>query len=82
MMRLHIADHRGMVGSAVVRQLEAQGGCEIVTRTLAELDSTEQGAVRRFFEMERVDQVYLAPAKVGAFMPTTPIRLSSFTTTC
>jgi GDP-L-fucose synthase len=65
MTRIYVAGHRGMVGSAIVRQLAAQGGCEIVTRTHAELDLTEQAAIRRFFEMERVDQVYLAAAKVG-----------------
>jgi GDP-L-fucose synthase len=54
-----------MVGSAIVRQLEARGDCEIVTRTRAELDLLDQAAVRRFFETERIDQVYLAAAKVG-----------------
>jgi len=65
MKRVYAAGHRGMVGSAIVRQLEAQGGCEIITRTHTELDLTEQAAVRRFFETERVHQVYLAAAKVG-----------------
>lgn len=65
MNRIYVAGHRGMVGSAIVRQLAAQGGCEIVTRTHAELDLTDQVAVRRFFEIERIDQVYLAAAKVG-----------------
>jgi len=65
MKRVYVAGHRGMVGSAIVRQLEAQGGCEIVTRTHAELDLTDQAAVRRFFEAEQIDQVYLAAAKVG-----------------
>lgn len=65
MNRIYVAGHRGMVGSAIVRQLATQGGCEIVTRTHAELDLTDQVAVRRFFEIERIDQVYLAAAKVG-----------------
>lgn len=65
MQRTFVAGHRGMVGSAIVRQLETQGGCEILTRTHAELDLTDQAAVQRFFETERIDQVYLAAAKVG-----------------
>jgi GDP-L-fucose synthase len=63
--RIYVAGHRGMVGSAIVRHLEAQGGCEIITRTHAELDLIDQAAVRRFFEAEQIDQVYLAAAKVG-----------------
>ncbi len=63
--RIFVAGHRGMVGSAIVRKLEAQGRCEIITRTRAELDLTDQGAVRRFFSATPVDQVYLAAAKVG-----------------
>jgi GDP-L-fucose synthase len=65
--KIYVAGHRGMVGSAVVRQLLAQGHPEecIVTRTHAELDLTDQAAVRVFFAAERPDQVYLAAAKVG-----------------
>ena len=65
--RIYVAGHRGMVGSAIVRQLLAQGHSTdcIVTRTHAELDLTEQSAVRTFFETEKPDQVYLAAAKVG-----------------
>jgi len=65
--RIYIAGHRGMVGSAIVRQLLAQGhpAERIVTRTHAELDLTDQAAVRTFFEVEKPDQVYLAAAKVG-----------------
>lgn len=65
MKRIYVAGHRGMVGSAIVRQLEAKGDCEIVTRTHAELDLTDQAAVQRFFESEKIDQVYLAAARVG-----------------
>ena len=54
-----------MVGSAIIRQLQAAGNVEIVCRTHAELDLTQQIAVREFFETERPDQVYLAAAKVG-----------------
>jgi GDP-L-fucose synthase len=63
--KVFVAGHRGMVGSAIVRKLEKAGGVEIVTRTRAELDLTDQAAVRRFFETESIDQVYLAAAKVG-----------------
>ena len=63
--RIYVAGHRGMVGSALVRQLGAQESVEIITRTHAELDLTSQAAVREFFELERIDEVYLAAAKVG-----------------
>lgn len=65
--KIFVAGHRGMVGSAIVRQLLAQGhpAEHIVTRTHAELDLTDQTAVRAFFAAERPDQVYLAAAKVG-----------------
>jgi len=63
--RIYVAGHRGMVGSAIVRALTADGQTNIVTRTHAELDLTDQTAVRAFFQNERIDQVYLAAAKVG-----------------
>jgi GDP-L-fucose synthase len=65
--RIYVAGHRGMVGSAIVRQLLAGGlpRDAIVTRTHAELDLTDQAAVRAFFASERPDQVYLAAARVG-----------------
>ena len=63
--KIYVAGHRGMVGSAIVRALEAQGHNNIVVRTHAELDLTNQHAVRNFMESERPDQVYLAAAKVG-----------------
>ncbi len=62
---IFVAGHRGMVGSAIVRALAAQGQARIITRTHAELDLTDQAAVRQFFAQERPDQVYLAAAKVG-----------------
>ena len=63
--RIYVAGHRGMVGSAIVRHLQASSDAHILTRTHAELDLTDQQAVRRFFESEAIDQVYLAAAKVG-----------------
>jgi len=63
--KIYVAGHRGMVGSAIVRNLLAKGFTNIVTRTHAELDLTNQLAVKTFFEQEKPDQVYLAAAKVG-----------------
>ena len=63
--KIYVAGHRGMVGSAIIRELENQGQTNIVVRTHAELDLTDQQAVRTFFDVERPDQVYLAAAKVG-----------------
>ena len=62
---IYVAGHRGMVGSAIVRSLEAQGHERIITRTHAELDLTDQAAVRDFFATEKPAAVYLAAAKVG-----------------
>jgi GDP-L-fucose synthase len=63
--KIYVAGHRGMVGSAIVRNLQAKGCKNIVTRTHAEMDLTDQAAVKAFFETEKPDQVYLAAAKVG-----------------
>ena len=65
--RIYVAGHRGMVGSAIVRTLLAQGvpADAIITRTHVELDLTNQAAVNDFFAAERPEQVYLAAAKVG-----------------
>lgn len=65
--KIYVAGHRGMVGAAIVRHLLAQGHPAdlIVTRSHAELDLTDQAAVRAFFAREMPDQVYLAAAKVG-----------------
>jgi GDP-L-fucose synthase len=64
-VRVYVAGHRGLVGSAIVRRLEAAGYDQIVTRTHAELDLTRQEEVEAFFEAERPEYVYLAAAKVG-----------------
>jgi GDP-L-fucose synthase len=63
--RIYIAGHRGMVGSALVRQLTGAGRCELLTRTHAELDLADQRQVRAFMDSERPDQVYMAAARVG-----------------
>ena len=63
--KIYIAGHRGMVGSAILRNLEAKGFNNFVTRTHAELDLTNQAKVASFFEQEKPDQVYLAAARVG-----------------
>lgn len=63
-MKTYVAGHRGMVGGAILRRLQAEGA-ETVTRTHSELDLTNQSAVRAFMEEERPDAVILAAAKVG-----------------
>jgi GDP-L-fucose synthase len=63
--KIYVAGHRGMVGSAIVRHLQAKGFNNIITRTHVELDLTNQQAVKEFFQNEKPDQVYLAAAKVG-----------------
>ncbi|WP_288380474.1 GDP-L-fucose synthase [uncultured Massilia sp.] len=63
--RIYVAGHRGLVGSAIVRTLRAQGHTNIVTRSHQELELTDQSQVREFFRTENIDQVYLAAAKVG-----------------
>jgi GDP-L-fucose synthase len=63
--KIYVAGHRGMVGSSIVRHLKANGFSNIVTRTHAELDLTNQAKVAAFFEQEKPDQVYLAAARVG-----------------
>jgi GDP-L-fucose synthase len=63
--RIYVAGHRGLVGSALMRQLKARGYTNLITRTHAELDLADQAAVRTFFDKERPDYVMLAAAKVG-----------------
>ena len=66
--KIYVAGHRGMVGSAIVRELQRQGYTRIVTRTHAELDLCRQDQVERFFAEERPDYVFLAAAKVGGIV--------------
>lgn len=63
--KIYVAGHRGLVGSALMRQLELQGYSNIVTRTHAELDLTDQSQVAHFFSSEKPEYVFLAAAKVG-----------------
>jgi GDP-L-fucose synthase len=63
--KIYIAGHRGLVGSAIMRNLQEKGFKNILARTHAELDLKDQAAVRAFFASEKPDQVYLAAAKVG-----------------
>ena len=63
--KIYVAGHRGMVGSAIVRELKRQGYENLVLRTHSELDLTNQQAVKDFFEQEKPDYVFLAAAKVG-----------------
>jgi len=65
MTTIFIAGHRGMVGSAIVRQLQAQGQSELLTASRGELDLLNQQAVNAFFQQHRIDQVIIAAAKVG-----------------
>ena len=63
--KIYVAGHRGMVGSAICRELERQGYTNIITRTHAQLDLCRQDAVDAFFAEERPEYVFLAAAKVG-----------------
>ena len=63
--KIYVAGDRGMVGSAIVRQLKSMGFNNIITRTHSELDLTNQATVKTFFDTEKPDQVYLAAARVG-----------------
>jgi len=66
--RIHIAGHRGLAGSAIMRALKTRGYRNLLLRTHAELELTDRTAVRAFFEKERPEHVYLAAAKVGGIM--------------
>jgi GDP-L-fucose synthase len=63
--KIYVAGHRGLVGSALMRQLQAQGYKNLLTRTHAELNLTDQAAVATFFTEQKPDYVFLAAAKVG-----------------
>lgn len=79
--KIYVAGHRGMVGSAIVRRLQTAGYSNVLTRTHAELDLTHQTSVEQFFKQEKPGYVFLAAAKVGVFIPTTPTGQSLSTKT-
>ena len=66
--KIYVAGHRGMVGSAIYRELQKQGYSNLVTRTHRELDLMRQDAVEAFFADEKPDYVFLAAAKVGGIV--------------
>lgn len=66
--KIYVAGHRGMVGSAIIRELKRQGYGQIVTRTHGELNLTRQGEVEAFFAREKPEYVFLAAAKVGGIL--------------
>lgn len=66
--KIYVAGHRGMVGSAIMRELHRQGYENIITRTHTQLDLTEQSAVEEFFMEEKPEYVFLAAAKVGGIV--------------
>ena len=66
--KIYIAGHRGLVGSALVKNLKARGYGNLLTRTHAELDLTDQAQVEAFFQQEQPDYVFLAAAKVGGIL--------------
>lgn len=66
--KIYVAGHRGMVGSAIVRELQRQGYTNIITRTHSELDLCRQEQVERFFAQEKPEYVFLAAAKVGGII--------------
>ena len=72
--RIYIAGHRGMVGSAIKRNLEAAGFSHIITRTSRELDLRDQRLVNRFFADEQPNYVFLAAAKVGGILANNTYR--------
>ena len=66
--RIFVAGHRGLVGSAILRKLKADGYDNIVLRTRSELDLLDQVGVHEFFRKAQIDAVYLAAAKVGGIL--------------
>ena len=76
--KIYVAGHRGMVGSAIVRQLEDEGYSNIVTRTHKELDLSRQSQVENFFNKEKPEYVFLAAAKVGGIMANSTAKAEFF----
>ncbi|RMG24106.1 MAG: GDP-L-fucose synthase [Methanobacteriota archaeon] len=72
--KIYIAGHRGMVGSAILRKLKSDGYTNLITRTRQELDLLDQSAVRKFYEQERPEYVFIAAAKVGGILANNTYR--------
>ncbi len=72
--KIYVAGHRGMVGSALVRRLQADGDCELITRTHAQLDLLDQAAVQAFLQAQRPDYIFIAAAKVGGIQANNQFR--------
>ncbi|MEN5233430.1 GDP-L-fucose synthase [Sphingobacterium faecium] len=72
--KIYVAGHRGMVGSAIVRELERQGHTNLVLRTSQELDLRDTQAVRDFFNIEKPEYVFLAAAKVGGIIANNTLK--------
>jgi GDP-L-fucose synthase len=72
--RIFVAGHRGMVGSAILRKLQAEGYTQLITRSSKELDLRNQADVARFFEQEQPEFVFLAAAKVGGILANNTYR--------
>lgn len=72
--KIYVAGHRGMVGSAIVRQLENDGFSNLVVRSSAELNLVDQPGVAKFFKEEKPDYVFLAAAKVGGIVANNTYR--------
>jgi GDP-L-fucose synthase len=72
--KIYVAGHRGMVGSAIVRKLQAEGYNNLILKTSSELDLRNQAAVEKFFETEKPEYVFLAAAKVGGIMANNTYR--------
>src|SRR6185295_20211571 len=72
--KIYVSGHRGMVGSAILRKLQAEGFNNIITRTSAELDLRDQAAVRDFFADVKPQFVFMAAAKVGGILANNTYR--------
>jgi GDP-L-fucose synthase len=78
--KIYVAGHRGLVGGAILRNLQKKGFNNLLTRTSAELDLRNQAAVNDFFESEKPDYVFLAAAKVGGIQANNTTGPNFFTT--
>ena len=72
--KIYVAGHRGMVGSAIVRKLQAEGYTNLIFKTSSELDLRNQSAVEHFFSVEQPEYVFLAAAKVGGILANNTYR--------